>query len=212
VRLLAAFSAVVLFLMLSPGVATADSTTDAGQGVSRELVVEIVTADDPDAAMAELSAEQQSQALALIEDNLVATGVVAEAAALTPVEAAAVGLRVSQGRVTGPNAAVAGSGCWSHYYYQGWSLWNMKTAESWMQLNWCASNSRIASSSFSTVGGAALIIRYDGNTRGKKDVGWEVRGLTTHTFSFHLGAVTKCMQIRGGATGLYSRSTSCYLE
>ena len=82
-RLLAAFSAVVLFLMLSPGVATADSTTDAGQGVSRELVIEIVTADDPDAVMADLSAEQQGEALALIDANLVATGGIAEAGALT---------------------------------------------------------------------------------------------------------------------------------
>ena len=78
-----------------------------------------------------------------------------------------------------------------------------------MPLNWCASNGRITSSSLSSVGGAALIISYDGNTRGKRDVGWEVRGLTTHTFSFYLGSVTKCMQIRGGATGLYSRSTNC---
>ncbi len=81
-----------------------------------------------------------------------------------------------------------------------------------MSLNWCASNGRIISSSISSVGGAALIISYDGNTRGKRDVGWEVRGLTTHTFSFYLGSVTKCMQIRGGATGLYSRSTNCTLE
>ena len=81
-----------------------------------------------------------------------------------------------------------------------------------MQLNWCGSNGRITSSSFSNVGGAATIISYDGNTRSKRDVGWEVRGLTTHKFSFYLGSVTKCMQIRGGATGLYSRSISCNLD
>ena len=54
------------------------------------------------------------------------------------------------------------------------------------------------------------VLSYDGNTSGKTNVGWEVRGVTTHTFSFYLvGCVTKCMQIRGGATGLYSRSVNC---
>ena len=78
-----------------------------------------------------------------------------------------------------------------------------------MQLNWCASNGRITSANISNVGGNATIISYDGNTKGQTNVGWEVRGVTTHKYSFYLGSVTKCMQIRGGASGLYSRSISC---
>jgi hypothetical protein len=162
--------------------------------------------------MADLTAEEQVVVLTLIDANMMPSGEPGVATALTPAEAAGAGLTFPKIRGSRPStAAASASGCWSHDYYTGWSLWNMKTAESWMQLNWCASNGRITNSTFSGVGGAALIIRYDGNTRGKRDVGWEVRGLTTHTFSFYLGSVTKCMQIRGGTTGLYSRSTNCSL-
>ncbi|MET0526526.1 MAG: hypothetical protein ABWZ91_17100, partial [Nocardioides sp.] len=58
-------------------------------------------------------------------------------------------------------------------------------------------------------GGSATVVSYDGNTRSMRNVGWEVRGVTTHKFSFYLASVTKCMQVRGGATGLYSRSLTC---
>lgn len=103
----------------------------------------------------------------------------------------------------------ATSGCWYHYYYTNWTLWGMNTASSWMQLNWCGSGGRVTSYSVSNVGGAATVLAYNGNGTSKLSVGWEARAVTTHNFSFWLGSITKCMQIRGGATGLYSRSVSC---
>ena len=209
-RLLASFSAVVLLLMLSPGVAIADATADPDQGVNREMVLQIVTAADPESLMAELTEDEQDEVVTIIEDNLVADVATVEVTALSPAEAELVGLKYPKTKGSGPNAAAAAAaGCWSHYYYTDWSLLGTRPAASWMQLNWCGSNGKITDSSFSNVGGNSTGSSYDGNTRGKTNVGWEVRGVTTHTFSFYLVSVTKCMQVRGGATGLYSRSVSC---
>lgn len=87
-RLLASFSTVVLFLMLSPGVAIADATADPDQGVNRAMVLQIVTAPDPESLMAELTAEERDAVLTVIEDNLVADGETVEVTALSPAEAA----------------------------------------------------------------------------------------------------------------------------
>ena len=71
VRLFAAFSVVVVCLLWSPGPASASSTAQPDRGVSEELVLEIVTAPDPERLMADLTAEEQVARRPLIEDNLV---------------------------------------------------------------------------------------------------------------------------------------------
>ena len=74
--------------MLSPGVAIADATADPDQGVNRAMVLQIVTAPDPESLMAELTAEERDAVLTVIEDNLVADGETVEVTALSPAEAA----------------------------------------------------------------------------------------------------------------------------
>ena len=203
-RRLTALLVLVLSFVLSPTLVQAVEPTE---GVTQADIVEIVSSDDPEAAFAALSPTQQVEAAAMITEELEATEVVGATAPLGSREAKALGLKPPKdgSRVS---AAVAG-GCWYHYYFTYWTLWGIDTASSWMQLNWCGSNGRITSWSFSNVGGSGTVLSYDGNTRGATNVGWEVRGVTTHKFSFWLGSVTKCMQVRGGATGLYSRSISC---
>ena len=173
------------------------------------MVLQIVTAANPEGLMAELTAEEREAVVTVIKDNLVADVATVEVAPLSPAEAELVGLKYPKTKGSGPKAAAAAvAGCWSHYYYTDWSLLGTRPAASWMQLNWCGSNGKITDSSFSNVGGNSTGLGYDGNTRGKTNVGWEVRGVTTHEFSFYLVSVTKCMQVRGGASGLYSRSVA----
>ena len=127
--------------------------------------------------------------------------------ALTASAAQELGLKPPKTKA-GVSAAVAG-GCWSHYYYTNWTLYGASIANSWMTLNWCGSNGSITSYAISNVGGSGSGLSYQGNTKSTRNVGWEVRGVTTHSWSFWIGGISKCMQIRGGATGLYSRSVSC---
>ncbi len=70
---------------------------------------------------------------------------------------------------------------------------------------------RITGSSITNVGGSASVIAYAGHSKSKRDVGWEVRGVTTHRYTFSIVSATACMQVRGGASGLYSRSIRCSL-
>jgi len=44
-----------------------------------------------------------------------------------------------------------------------------------------------------------------------RDVGWEVRALGLYRFTIAWGSSTKCAQIRGGASGLYSTRMDCVL-
>ncbi len=172
-------------------------------------MVSILLSDDPDGAIAKLTPDQRLQVGLLLRENLEEGETQTATGSLSAEDAASAGLVAP--KISGSVSAAA-SGCWYHYYYTGWTLWGIETAHSWMQLNWCGSSGKITSSSITNVGGSATIVSYDGNTKSKRNVGWEVRGLTTHKYSFSLVSVTKCMQIRGGATGLYSRSISCNLS
>lgn len=204
-KLCAVWGIIVLLAVSLPGTASAAAATE----VDGDFVLGLLTSPDPQAAFAALPAYQQDEVAELIEANLVAGETRTETAALTAAQAAAVGLQDQP--PASRAAAAAAKRCWYYYYYVGWTLWGMEAANSWMQLNWCGSNSKIVSSSITNVGGAATLISYDGHTKSKRDVGWEVRGLTTHKFSFMMVSVTKCMQVRGGATGLYSKSVKCSL-
>ena len=214
-KVCSALGAIALLLALSPASASAAALQPGGPdeagSVDQELVLFLLQSPDPDAAMKELSPAQRREVAEVIEANLVEGETITESGPLTPAEASEVGLKVGSG-AAGSITAAAASGCWYHYYYTGWTLWGMTTAHSWMQLNWCGSGGSITSSSITNVGGSATIINYAGNTKDKLNVGWEVRGVTTHKYTFSLVSVTKCMQIRGGATGLYSRSISCNLS
>ena len=206
-RPLALFVAMVTLAISFPASAhAAQSGSKKGSDpVDATAVLGILQSADPAAGFAALSPAQHKEAARLIEDNLVVSEEVSSIASLTGLEASAAGQQTS----TASLATAAATQCWSHYYYATWTLWSLHVANSWMQLNWCGSGGRITSYSVTNVGGAATGLRYDGHSQATRNVDWEVRGLTTHTFSLWLPSVTKCMQIRGGATGLYSRSISC---
>ena len=149
-RLLASFSAVVLLLMLSPGVAIADATADPDQGVNRERVLQIVTAADPESLMAELTEDEQDEMLTVIEDNLVADAATAEVTALSPAEAELVGRKYPKTKGRDPTRLLQQRQVVGRTTTTPSLVPAGPSAESWMQLNWCASNGPIPGSSFLT--------------------------------------------------------------
>ena len=105
--------------------------------------------------------------------------------------------------------ATASTGCWYHYWYKQWSDLGIHDGDSWLQLNWCESGGHITSWSQSNYGcdghyGASCA------TEGRADlsVGWEVRSTRYYKADFFGFTNSFCMQIRGGATGLYSQNSS----
>jgi len=78
-----------------------------------------------------------------------------------------------------------------------------------MQLNWCGSGGRITSWSQSNVGcagyhGASCAV----SSKAERNVVWEIRSSRYYNANFFGFSNTICMQIRGGATGLYSTRSS----
>ena len=204
-RRLPAVLALVVIALLVPAQALA--APDADPELSADQLVDILTSPDPAAGLEALSPELQADALSMVEADLAFTDELVRTTALSADEAKDLGLKPTKAP-KGTTAAVA-SGCWSHYYYTNWDLYWATVANSWMQLNWCGRNGSITSYSITNVGGTGTGLNYVGNSRDTRNVGWEVRGVTTHRWEFWIGGVSKCMQIRGGATGLYSRSINC---
>jgi hypothetical protein len=106
------------------------------------------------------------------------------------------------------------SGCWYHYQYDSWSDVHVNDGDTWMQLNWCASGGTITSHSVSNYGGKGYYgNEYEGVvSKPSSDVGWEIRQAVEFHFNWFGANAQPCMQIRGGATGLYSTSKTCNLS
>ncbi|GAA2132137.1 hypothetical protein [Nocardioides bigeumensis] len=204
-RRLTALLVLVLSFVLSPTIAQASAPTEE---VTQDDVVEIVSSDDPEAAFAALPSAEQEEVRTMVAEAVAPSTESGRTVALTPSAAQELGLKPPKTKAATLTAVVAG-GCWSHYYYTNWTLYGASIANSWMTLNWCGSKGSITSYSISNVGGSGSGLSYQGNTKSTRNVGWEVRGVTTHSWSFWIGGISKCMQVRGGATGLYSRSVSC---
>lgn len=98
------------------------------------------------------------------------------------------------------------AGCWYVYLYQDWYDIGYYEGSTWMQLNWCSDGYNITSYYADNIGGAgANGFSYNGsNGPYFLDVGWEVRAAAQYNFTVGPVPANPCMQIRGGATGLYS--------
>ena len=163
----------------------------------------VLEAEDPDAAMAALEPAEQALVVAEIEENLVAS-VEPTSGVPTPV---AIGRQASSGaRVP----VAAARGCWSDSYYMNWTLYGATISSSWMSMSWCYENGRAQNADIKNVGGNGTGVNYEGHTQDKRNVGWEVRGLTTHKWTIGPTGFSKCMQIRGGNNAV-SKNISCNL-
>jgi hypothetical protein len=109
---------------------------------------------------------------------------------------------------------MATSGCWYHYEFKSWYDLGIHTGDTWMQLNWCSNGSAITSYYASNLGGAGYSgVSYDGiSGQYQNNLGWEVRYAVGYRFHIGIVSANPCMQIRGGATGLYSYQSSCNLS
>jgi hypothetical protein len=113
----------------------------------------------------------------------------------------------------------AAAGCWRAVARFAWKAAAGNTLyTAWQGLHWCSRNSRITSYYVFDRGGETATPgwSYDGpGGQAANNVGWEVRQYTQEKFKFSLGPInftnTRCIQVRGGATGLYSSRESCNL-
>jgi hypothetical protein len=160
----------------------------------------ILRSSDPATAIAKLSPAAQA-------------ALKAEFASLTPGTPVVVGGAVAQ---VAAASTAATSGCWYKYLYQPFYNAGVHEADLWMQLHWCGNGTSITSYSISNTGGTAYNgFSYDGViNHGYRNMGWEVRAYTQ--YKLHLGPLSfyPCLQIRGGASGLYSikNSSACSLN
>ncbi|MFI9719635.1 hypothetical protein ACIHFE_08255 [Streptomyces sp. NPDC052396] len=110
-------------------------------------------------------------------------------------------------------------GCWDE-----WVRYDFRAAAgntvytAWQGLNWCSNGSGITGYHVYDRGGETSTPGWSfqgDNGQGSRNVGWEVRQYTKEKFTFGIGSygysANTCVQIRGGATGLYSSSASCSL-
>lgn len=109
--------------------------------------------------------------------------------------------------------AAAAGGCWNQYKYYKWYDLGVNTGDTWMQANWCSNGSSITSYSLTNRGGQGYKgIKYEGlGQKYTRNLGWEVRQAQTFKFSILWANANPCMQLRGGATGLYSFRANCNL-
>ena len=177
---------------------------------ARQITARVFSSDDPQATFAALNADDQAaflngfhhqSELTVVDRGGSWTPTTAERAAMTKVGASAT--------VPVSVAMASPSGCWYHYWFKSWSDLGIHDGDSWMQLNWCGVGGRITSWSQTNVGcaghnGAGCSVSY----RADLNVGWETRSSRYFNAKFLWFSNTFCMQIRGGATGLYSQNSS----
>lgn len=117
-------------------------------------------------------------------------------------------------------ADVEPDGCWRAYArYAAKGAFGNTIYTWWQGLYWCGANSRITSYRVIDRGGETSTPGWSYEGRGGQgtlNVGWEVRSYTQEKFRFRAGPIdytqTRCAQVRGGATGLYSERSSCNLQ
>jgi hypothetical protein len=190
-------AALVLTTALGQAGATAGTPgAESGKLAAEKMVVKrVASARDHEAAFRSLTAAQKALFLESLK-HLTATVISSRG-----------------GPVAGTRALATGTGCWWHYQFDSWSDLGEHEGDTWMQLNWCAQNSKITSYYISNTGGRGALFNYDGKvSHGYLNVGWEVRAYQEFKFNFFMQNFYPCMQIRGGATGLYSTRRSCNLS
>lgn len=189
-------SLAVLGCVLATGASGAAAAPSPAQGL--QLAAGVASAASPAAAYKALTPAQHA---------------VMDAAVMpVKVELARTGLQPSAIRL-------AQSGCWDAY-----ARYNYKAAAgntvytAWQGLTWCGSGGRITSYHVFDRGGETSTPgwSYTGHGgSGSRNVGWEVRQYTQEKFTFGIGQYgftqTRCLQVRGGATGLYSTRSDCVL-
>lgn len=119
-----------------------------------------------------------------------------------------------------PAETATGGACWST-----WQRWGQRSSHGntlytwWQGLRWCARAGQITSSTVFDRGGETSTPGWSFTGHGGQgswNLGWEVRQYTQEKFTFGIGwfsyTSTKCGQIRGGASGLFSRRESCGLN
>lgn len=203
-------SVAALVLVTSPMPAQADETsTDV------EVVHGVLLSADPEAALAELSTEE----LAIFVESLQNQDTVETVTGGTYEPSARERALMHQGAPADAAMAdemtlAAASGCWYKYWFLSWYDLGVHTGDTWMQLNWCGSGGNISSWSVTNVGGRGDNGNsYNGvSSKGSRNVGWEIRAFRGFDFDYFGWHAYPCMQIRGGATGLYSTRKSCDLS
>jgi hypothetical protein len=188
--------AMLLAVLMVPGAAHATEKSQLNAGLA--LAKRVAVAPSPASAYAKLSASER----ALFDAT---TTPVTESVETTTVPASSITL-----------AAVGG--CWSTY--QTWksvgALGNVIYTW-WQGFQWCGSGGSVTTHSVYVRGGETATPgwSYDGHGgSGGRNMGWEYRQYTQEKFSFFKFATqqTKCAQIRGGATGLFSARGNCDLS
>jgi hypothetical protein len=195
------------------------SAVAADPDVRARILQKLHTAANPEQGVKSLSDEELTYFKNAMKDMTPTTVVersgrlnltTAQRSAMTPtsVEKAA-----ALARTFGAQSVSAG-GCWYQYWYVTWKDFSfISTGHTWMQLNWCSNGRTITSWSMPIADGAGDHGNaYHGvNSRNALNVGWEVRQYAKFDFSYGPIHAYPCMQIRGGATGLYSTRKDCNL-
>lgn len=211
---IAAAIVVIALIPTSSSANTAETHGDQAASTAKEIAHQLATSTNPQAAFKRLSETEQ----ATLRDGMSSPkpvtvidrkGRYSPAAAEKAMREAK---RVHQTQAPAKARAMtnpSASGCWYNYWYVEWQDLGLNTGDSWMQLNWCAQNGQITNWWQSNVGCAG---HYGASCRTKgashHNVGWEVRSTRYYEGDFFGYNNTFCMQIRGGATGLYSHLRS----
>lgn len=202
--------AAVLTIALAPATVSAATASAAPSRTPAQIAATVFHSADPAATLRSLSSADRATFAAGLTHQT-SRLVVSRGGAWTPTaaEAAAMSRSAAPATIRALAAPMTTTGCWYHYYYRSWSDLGIHDGDSWMQLNWCGSSGRVTSWSQSNVGcaghsGASCSV---GGTA-SLNVGWEIRTTRYYNADFFGFKNTFCMQIRGGATGLYSQSSS----
>lgn len=209
-RLTSAAVAMAVAAVISAVPSASHAADPASPSASAEAITaSVMNSSNPHAAFTALSAADRATFLAAFAHQRSVT-VVNKGGAYTPTSAerAAMTTSAAPAALTALAARQA-SGCWYRYWFKSWyDMW-IHDGDSWLQLNWCGSGGSITSWSQSNYGcaghhGASCSVQ----GRADLNVGWEVRSTRYYKANFFGFSNTICMQIRGGATGLYSENSS----
>ncbi|PYC88052.1 hypothetical protein C7C46_01935 [Streptomyces tateyamensis] len=194
-----------LGLILTPLAGTASAASGEDLAGEQAVVLKVDAAQDKAAAIKALSVHERDLLQQSVKHMTHNTGTkVVRTGQATRVGGAA--------GAASPNVVHPDSGgCWSQYWYDDWYDFTVKTGSTWMEADWCSNGSSITSYYTTNVGAqGAGTNSYEGlSNSGSRNVGWEVRQYQSFHFNFWGVDAYPCMQIRGGATGLYSEQESC---
>lgn len=205
----------VLMTLILSGTAGGAFASPSTSGRDVKAVVQSVFASpNPEAAISALSGQERAFFIASFS-NLTTDSVVGSALPATSLGVSS-GLGASTLLGAAGNAIIptAASGCWYQYVFTSWYDLGIHTGDTWMQLNWCSNGFSVTSYYSSNMGGAGFNgVSYDGIIgQYSNNLGWEVRYAVGYKFHIGPAVANPCMQIRGGATGLYSYRSSCNLS